>query len=192
MSEQKTHAEIIAEMRYKAGVICPWQVNGGTCELCPLGHSPHGKDLGKYCSFHKLAHELDAAHRREVQNALDAGGFVEASRKNKQVGNAAKLREALIQCELFLGYVDRHGHPTLNPGDKCVACEDASKLRDMVNRALATPPRNCDLARDWIRDLYAHFQPPASVKREMPPEWVDAVMAFCRWLVATAQEGGAK
>ena len=66
MSEQKTHAEIIAEMRYKAGAICPWQVNGGTCELCPLGHSPRGKDLGKYCSFHKLAHELEAAHKREI------------------------------------------------------------------------------------------------------------------------------
>lgn len=66
MSEQKTHAEIIADMRYKAGVICPWQVNGGTCELCPLGHSPHGKDLWKYCSFHKLAHELEAAHKREI------------------------------------------------------------------------------------------------------------------------------
>ena len=60
------------------------------------------------------------------------------------------------------------------------------------NAALAAPARNCDIARDWIRDLYAHFQPPASIKREMPPEWVDSVMAFCRWLVAhaTKLEGG--
>lgn len=65
-SERKTHAKIIAEMRYKNGAICPWQVNGGTCESCPLGHSPHGKDLWKYCSFHKLAHELESAHKREI------------------------------------------------------------------------------------------------------------------------------
>jgi len=48
-----------------------------------------------WADFRKMLDRFDAAHKREVQNALDAGGFVEASRKNKQVGNAAKLREAL-------------------------------------------------------------------------------------------------
>ena len=32
--------------------------------------------------------------------------------------NVQKMREALIQCELFLGNIDRHAHPTLNEGDK--------------------------------------------------------------------------
>ena len=60
-------------------------------------------------------------------------------------GNVVAMREALVQCELFLGYVDRHAHPTLNPGDKCVACEGVEELRNMVCRALATPARNCDV-----------------------------------------------
>ena len=54
------------------------------------------------------------------------------------------MREALVQCELFLGNVSRHGHPTLNPGDKCTACDGVDELRGMVVRALAVPPRNCD------------------------------------------------
>jgi len=60
------------------------------------------------------------------------------------VGNVAAMREALVQCELFLSNVSRHAHPTLNPGDKCTACDDVDKLSGMVDRALATPPRNCD------------------------------------------------
>lgn len=59
-------------------------------------------------------------------------------------GNAAAMREALVQCELFLGNVSRHGHPTLNPGDKCTACDGVDELREMVVRALAAPARNCD------------------------------------------------
>lgn len=51
---------------------------------------------------------LDVAHRHEVQNALDAGGFVEASRKNKQVGNAAKLREALKKIDKIVWDKKRH------------------------------------------------------------------------------------
>lgn len=60
-------------------------------------------------------------------------------------GNDSAMRKALVQCELFLGYVDRHAHPTLNPGDKCVACEGVEELRGMVNAALAAPTRNCDV-----------------------------------------------
>lgn len=60
-------------------------------------------------------------------------------------GNCAAMREALIQCELFLGNVSRHAHPTLNPGDKCTACVGVDELRGMVVRALADAPRNCDV-----------------------------------------------
>ena len=85
----ETIADIIAEMRYKKGAICPWQVNGGTCESCPLGHSPHGKDLWKYCSFHKLAHELEAAHKREVDEVA---------------GLATKYRTALARINALATY----------------------------------------------------------------------------------------
>ena len=81
-------------------------------------------------------------------DALAVGGIVEAARtteKSSAVGNAAAMREALIQCELFLGNVERHGHPTLNPGDKCIACDGVEELRNKVNSALSAPPRNCDV-----------------------------------------------
>lgn len=56
-----------------------------------------------------------------------------------------KMREALVQCELFLGNVSRHGHPMLNPGDKCTACDGVEELRGLVVRALSAPARQCDV-----------------------------------------------
>lgn len=126
-----------------------------------------------------LPDRLEAAHRRElarVDAVIDEavhGYPPEDIYDKRERGNAAKLREALEHL-LHGEYRDR--------------CE----VTNIAHSALSAPPRNCDLAQDWIRDIYAHFQPPASVKREMPPEWVDAVMAFCRWLVAPATEGGDK
>ena len=84
-----------------------------------------------------------------IQAAYDAdicspGDLAQRVRKIKDAigpspqGNAAALREALIQCELFLGNVSRHAHPTLNPGDKCTACVGVDELRGMVVRARAT------------------------------------------------------
>ena len=58
--------------------------------------------------------------------------------------NMAKARAALVQVELFLSRIERHGHPTLNPGDRCDACEGTEELRELVCAALAEPYRNCD------------------------------------------------
>lgn len=78
-------------------------------------------------------------------------------------GNIATMREALVQCELFLNNVSRHGHPTLNPGDKCVACAGVDELRGMVVRALSTPARNCDVGtpeeqQNRFRDFCRHHE----------------------------------
>lgn len=62
-----------------------------------------------------------------------------------EASNVKAVHEALVQCELFLGNVSRHGHQTLNPGDKCTACDSVDELRGMVVRALADQPRNCDI-----------------------------------------------
>ena len=101
-----------------------------------------------------------------------------------------KLREALSVARMFVKESSMVSGRDLLVNDGkhepyVLTPKDALKK---IDAALAAPPRNCDIARDWMRDLYAHFKPPASVKREMPPEWVDAVMAFCRWLVAPAKE----
>lgn len=99
---------------------------------------------------------------------------------SQEVGDCARLREALQTI-----------HDRVNALDEECGV-DPVEIRDIARAALAAPARNCDLARDWLHDLYANFKPPASVRREMPPEWVDAVMAFCRWLVKPAKEGGAE
>ena len=88
----------------------------------------------------KEADRLEAALKRELskntsKNGADFG----------QLGDAAKLREALVQAELFVGNIVRHGHQTLVPGDKCTACDGAEELRDMICAALAEPVRNCDV-----------------------------------------------
>lgn len=110
-----------------------------------------------------LAGRLEAAHRRER-------------------GDAAKLREALVQAELFVGNIVRHGHQTLVPGDKCTACDGAEELRDMICAALSALPRNCD------RPECATTKAAADVWRKED----GGKTAYHEWLLATAmeQEGG--
>ena len=108
---------------------------------------------------------------------------------NEPIGNSAAMHKALVQCELFLGNVSRHGHPTLNPGDKCTACEGADELRGMVARALSAPPRNCDVM-DW-RTAWAkwrtenHPQKPASYS-----ECYESTTMFMDWYMGTAERKG--
>ena len=109
-------------------------------------------------------------------------------------GDCAKLREALKlcvdeMCDRCRELAAARGNPL-----PCLSgCEPVRKAKAALRKAkstiaaLAAPVRNCDVARDWLH-LYIHFKPPATVRREMPPEWVDAVMAFCKWLVAQAKD----
>jgi hypothetical protein len=90
------------------------------------------------------------------------------------------MREALVQCELFLGNVSRHGHPTLNPGDKCTACDGADELRGMVARALSAPPRNCDLYETEDEAYRAHLK----AMEDMPEE---THVYYETWLFAEAK-----
>ena len=109
------------------------------------------------------------------------------------VGNAAAMREVLKPWIAFAEWLlENAGKDKLGEAIR----ENGPIIRQRMEElraALSAPPRNCDLARDWLQDLYCKFKPPATVRREMPPEWVDAVMAFCKWLLApAAQEGGAE
>ena len=152
-----------------------------------------------------LAERLEAAWKREKasaeSDALAVGGIVEAARtteKSSAVGNAAALREALVQCELFLGNVSRHGHPTLNPGDKCTACNVVDELRGMVVHALAEPPRQCDVgtAKEQA-DRFLRFcrisKPRVATCDECPFANTNAALCEFAWAqMPYAEEGGAK
>ena len=113
--------------------------------------------------------------------------------KSSAVGNAAAMREALVQCELFLGNVSRHGHPTLNPGDNCTACDGVDELREMVVRALAAPPRNCDVGtpqeqeaswKDYCDDVTRGDCPPSAGCKSCALYWAQMPYA--------AKEGAGK
>lgn len=103
MGERKTHAEITAEMQNNDGELCPWLVDGGTCEYCPLGHSPRGKDLGKYCAFTKLAKELESAHKREIDALTEE---LDAAVKREADSIERVVRDAII--DYSKQYVDAH------------------------------------------------------------------------------------
>lgn len=91
-------------------------------------------------------------------------------------GNASAMREALENSNGLLEELAMIG-------------EWGESAREQIaenNASLAAPPRNCDLCKDWLA-LYVNFRPPKGM-REMPPEWVDAVAAFCKWLKAEGKE----
>ena len=148
--------------------------------------------LGAMQAFNNVFDRLEAAWERRIEPLvrIARGALLAVNDLEKSpAGNTAALREALKlcveqTCKQCRDDAAMHGNhaPCLN------GCETINRAK----AALAAPARNCDIAQDWLHDLYVNFKPPADVKREMPPEWVDAVMAFCRWLVATAQEGAAK
>lgn len=127
---------------------------------------------------------FDATTRDQFDSAyiVDFCDRLEAAQRS-ECGDMAKLREAL-EALLNLAYEVEDMNSDTGPR----ASIPTKFVIDTAKDALASPPRNCDIAQDWLNDLYVNFKPPASVKREMPPEWVDAVMAFCRWLVAPATE----
>ena len=160
----ETIADIIAEMRYKKGAICPWQVNGGTCESCPLGHSPHGKDLWKYCSFHKLAHELEAAHKRER-------------------GDCAKLREACANIAEYARSAQCHTEDAHVLGY-------LNQIEGWAKAALAAPARNCDrfASAEEAWDAYDEWVESYRAQGKTEP------FNEFGWLFApaTEKEGGAK
>lgn len=119
-------------------------------------------------------------HCKIVRGIIDSA----LSAPNEHRGNAATMREALVKLREIANVAfekKREGVETVNM---------PQAIWYWCGKALSAPARNCDLARDWLQDLYCNFKPPATVRREMPPEWVDAVMAFCKWLLAPAERKG--
>lgn len=153
------------------------------------------------CMWLDIADRVETAARRERDHAVEhATRHAEAvardncrdcvhnpNGKNYEGGNAAAMREALVQCELFLGNVSRHGHPTLNPGDKCTACDGVDELRGMVVRALSAPVRNCDLYATYTEAAEAH-EKYASAHIARASNKFDFPMEFDEWLFAPAAE----
>ena len=146
MSEQKAHAEIIAEQLTNIeslGDELPAVIAAG--------------------SLRKLLRHLDEAHKREIEDAErrgnheatkavcetieKAGPFYDA----ESVGNAVKLREALEKCAKMGEQIDCQ----LGSSDETVyAFRDerclAHNISECARAALAAPPRNCDFFHSGV------------------------------------------
>ena len=138
-----------------------------------------------WADFRKMLDRFDAANKREVQNALDAGGFVEASRKNKQVGDAAKLREvALAMLDMIFEIQNNHRSPL----SKIVYA-----VRRKVKAALAAPARNCD-TKEPIDSIVKRFK--AENCDQYDNAWDDprtqchqnCVECIIKWMMANQKE----
>lgn len=149
MNEHETHAAVVAEMR-GADNKCQFATKNGTgCYHCPFGSAASN------CLFDKFANRAEAVHKREVEklNSVIQATISrsdaeidrlrrEAAELRKQIGNAAKLREALQQAKVAI-LAARKKMGVDNP-----------IILEIIDTALAKPPRNCDRfnSGDAIKD----------------------------------------
>lgn len=155
MSEQKTHAEIIAEMRFHGQQNIDAEKDKPEYGILTM----EGRITQNYAA------ELDAAHKREIEDAERRGNHAatkaicETIEKvgplydAESVGNAAKLREVVGD---LLYMAERYVKKT--PATESVIFDAKTKKEirtvnyyDVIAKAqaaLAAPPRNCDLYAD--------------------------------------------
>ncbi|MBP5510857.1 MAG: hypothetical protein J6Z49_08070 [Kiritimatiellae bacterium] len=155
-------------------------------KYCELQPTVSGKPISFY--FAEIADRIKAA--------------APTTEKSSAVGNAVATREALVQCELFLGNVSRHGHPTLCHGDQSTACNGVDELRGVVVRALSEPPRNCDVgtaeeqAERFYKFCTEHFSAISNMCSPRCPcfDSDDQCHCLCKWeqMPYEAEEGGAQ
>ena len=157
------------------------------CEICGCGdyveaaEREHNRQYEPKCNWSikdalALANTL-ANHGLRDGNADAASSCIYSlCRILSSAGHAAAMREALENSNGLLEELAMIG-------------EWGESAREQIaenNAALSATACNCDLCEDWLA-LYVNFRPPKGM-REMPPEWVDAVAAFCKWLKAEGKE----
>ena len=177
MSEQKTHAEIIAEMRFHGQQNIDAEKDKPEYGILTV----EGRITQNYAA------ELDAAHKREVEDAERRGNHAATKAicdtlekvgplyDADSIGNAAKLREALV---LALSLLDlKEGVPY-----KTVSQKDI----DFMKAALAAPARNCDRLADFNEAIrtFAKERPNNKKKWDMV-----RYARFAMWLLALAEKG---
>ena len=124
-AENETHAAVVAEMRKSENeATCPWWADGGGCDHCPMGGA------GKNCPFDKFADRAEAAHKREIEKLNSviqatvsrSDAEIERLRREvaelrKQIGNAAKLREAVVLALSLLDLKEGVPYKTVSQKD---------------------------------------------------------------------------
>ncbi len=167
MTNNETQADIIAEMREYAAR-CRNE-NFGTAPECEAHYNEDDVDA--------LADRLEAARKREREAAearqLNECVVVreeEASEWRKRTGNAAAMREAILAIK------------SVNDGRP----HDAAgyEINDIIEEALAEPPRNCDMFAKW-HEAWDAFR----AEYGGPTDPGETAYYFGVWLFAQAKGG---
>ena len=163
-SENETVADIVAEMRKE-------------------GHSGEASCLEWVgAKLRSYADRIEAAANREREAGVEAAqvcgeigemiGREAAREKSSQVGNAAKMREALDKIYNKL--------ETLDVEEDSYADEIIASVKSDIVDALSAPPRNCD-------------RPECATTKAAQDVWSKedgGKTAYYEWLLATYTEGG--
>ena len=191
-SKQETIADIVAAMRNEG------HAGDESCLEC-VG--------AKLLSF---ADRIEAAAKREREAGAEAaqvcgeiGEMIgrEATREeSSQVGNAAKMRDALVKAKKAICHHAKYVCQILswensdiqyNCGDILCAHRDLCEAKTAINAALSAPPRNCDIGtaeeqaerhKRWCR------------KRQIIKDYLGVGCRKCvvEWAQMPYEEGGAK
>ncbi len=171
MTDNETLCDIIAEKRRRAEAIervCAEKMKRGE-----MVSDRYAREL--VANIRREADRLEAALKRE---RISPDGEAGAAKRSLEGCDCAKLREALSDaCYAMFNFLK-----TRSGG-----YEEMANALDKAKAALAAPPRNCDRFGgdiDKLREACAR-------ERGLNPE-EDFPDVFPDWLLALAQEGGAK
>ena len=105
-------------------------------------------------NFHREAIREAAARLRNLGEIGEEVGLEATREKSSRVGNAAKMREALVKAKKAIYHHAKYVCQSLswensdiqsNCGDILCAHRDSCEAKTAINAALASPPRNCDV-----------------------------------------------
>ena len=182
MADNETIADIIAKKRREADYIEETARGslkaGENYDGIAYTESDLESALDLADTKRKEADRLDAAHKRELsknvsKNRADFG----------QLGNAAKLREALVQVQKKIKYLIGN----LTVPNSLVASR--MEINGIINDALSAPPRKCDLPEVAKDPWRAWLDDKSNWDEDGDPE-----LEIHDWLLApaTKKEGGGR
>lgn len=191
MSKHETHAEIADESLRDALKDIEATVTSA------LAHQPEDEEkCGQflYDALVKCFNIADlACHTARAESEAAVSREAATAENSSAVGNAAKLRDALatIRKRLVAPYESEAGFMRYSPN---------SPLVDLIDAALAAPPRNCDVgtAEEQAERFYnfctEHSSAIHGICNYNCPciGFGDKCHCLCKWLQMPYEEGGAK
>ena len=179
-SKNETIADIVAEKRHRADEI--ERDVSAKMKSGEMVSDQYAREVIE--DLRQEADRIEAAAKREVQNALDTGGYVEACRARKKlVDNGAKMREALEHIAAI---------PMPPPNE--MAQGIAVEMREVAIAALAEPPRNCDIYPTVAEARNAFVcekcDDPCGDCTVCDDDYALCHPCGIKWLFALAKEGG--